>query len=102
MTTTHKTKIAATNIVSGPRIKKIIKIISKVIANIWRKHTMAMANGSSQNAWQAFVSIFSSTVRIPIALFTVFIVVCASVIGFALVYRITMWIYVTLLAKPWH
>ena len=63
---------------------------------------MAINSGPSQNRWQTIISIFSSAVRIPMALLTIFIVVCASVIGFVFIYRLTMWLFITLLARPWN
>ena len=63
---------------------------------------MAMNKGANQNGWLKLTSIFSATVRLPLAILTGFFVVCASVLGIILIYRITMWLYITLLAKSWN
>ena len=101
MITVQDISTSIAKVVRGKHMTAMIKKISLIKPHI-RRCFMAINSGPNQNGWQTITSIFSSTIRIPLALLTAFLVVCVSVIGFALVYRITTWIYVTFLARPFN
>ena len=57
---------------------------------------------SLRDCWSAVASMFASAIRIPLAFVAVFMAVCISILGAYFVFRLTMWIYVSFLAKPWN
>ena len=63
---------------------------------------MAINHSPNQNGWHRLTSIFSATVRVPLAILTAFFVACASVLGIVLIYRVTTWLYIKLLSTPWN
>lgn len=59
-------------------------------------------NQTPTDIWQIMLRVFAWAARIPVACMVVFSAGCLSFLLFVLIYRITVWIYFTLLQSPWH
>ena len=60
-----------------------------------------MASGTSLDWWQIILRVFAWAARIPVACVIVFTAGCLAFLAFLFVFRLTAWIFRSVLAHPW-